>query len=86
MPEAAVFEGFRPPYADEDMRTGFSGIVIKKLGGNQGLEAPEGWPWDAEETLEPTESDIGVSADLDEGVVYGGGRPARKREEQAKTY
>ena len=25
-----VFEGFRPPYADEDIRTGFSGIVVKK--------------------------------------------------------
>lgn len=27
-----VFEGFRPPYADDNVRTGFSGIVVKKKG------------------------------------------------------
>ena len=64
-----MFEGFRPPYADNDVRTGFSGIVVKpqsqeKQPRHYSLKRLE------EDTIEPTESDLGHSADLDEGTVF----------------
>ena len=79
-----MFEGFRPPYADLNVRTGFSGIVVKpKPQENQSkhysLKRLE------EETIEPTESDLGVSADLDEGTVFSQ-RGGASKDELPKIY
>lgn len=79
-----MFEGFRPPYADEDVRTGFSGVVVKTpsgatLSANESLKALE------QDTIEPTESEVGVSADLDEGTVFSSRRLTSK-EDQPKIY
>ena len=64
-----VFEGFRPPYADENVRTGFSGVVLKSASGK--VIQPK-------EATEPTESEAGAS--VDEGTVYSKARPAPKQE------
>lgn len=69
-----MFEGFRPPYADERVRTGFSGIMVMKKpkGRNQGLNRSTHSSLQRLEvdTIEPTESEVGLSADLDEGTVF----------------
>lgn len=66
------------------MRTGFSGVVLKTPSGatlqaNDTLKALE------QDTIEPTESEVGVSADLDEGTVFSSRRLTSK-DDQPKIY
>ena len=79
-----MFEGFRPPYADKDVTTGFSGVVIKTPDGQTRLTRTR--PVLEQDTPEPTESEVGLSADLDEGTVFSSGRPATQQEDEPKIY
>lgn len=80
-----VFEGFRPPYADDNVRTGFSGIVVKKKPETNEPARHYSLKRLEEDTIEPTESEVGLSADLDEGTVFSQ-RGRASKDEQPKIY
>jgi|688.fasta_scaffold217179_2 hypothetical protein len=70
-----AYQGFRPPYADENVKTGYSGVVLKPA--VDYYDEPHDYRQDQRgrmdefehAEIEPTETDIANLDDMDEATA-----------------